>query len=218
MYCSMVVEGKFLIVTDCLSVINNLSQIFSDDVMTRRCQSALNPILERIEIVFMWVPGHVGIPGNEQADRAARTAICKDRVDVNFVMATDAKKYLKEKSVLEWQQRWERCNTHLMQIKPNVGKLYTVRDGDREINVKMHRLRIGHTGITHKHIYKREHPRQCDRCRTTLTIAHLMGNCPLYVLERATHKIRANYSENFNLDNCRGTLAFMKQINMYKDI
>ena len=33
------------------------------------------------EVVSMWVPGHVGIRGNETADRAAKEALEKEPID-----------------------------------------------------------------------------------------------------------------------------------------
>jgi ribonuclease HI len=42
--------------------------------LVTECLNALSALAERNEVILAWVPGHCGIPGNEEADKLARQA------------------------------------------------------------------------------------------------------------------------------------------------
>ncbi len=71
--------------------------------------------------MFMWVPAHVGIEGNETADGAAKERLGRDEVDVRVLLGKmECITY--ERLHQQWQQEWERDRRarKLFSIQPTV--------------------------------------------------------------------------------------------------
>ena len=69
-------EKKFMIFSDTLSALQALGKLKTDHPLLIQIQEFLHKInADQKEIVFMLVPGHVGIRGNDAADRAAKKAL-----------------------------------------------------------------------------------------------------------------------------------------------
>ena len=67
-----------MIFSDSLSALKALGKLKTDYPLLIQIQELLHKInADQKEIVFMWVPGHVGIRANEAADRAAKEALDK---------------------------------------------------------------------------------------------------------------------------------------------
>ncbi len=78
-----------------------------------------------IKVKFLWVPAHIGLRGNEEADNVAKKAIEREIVDNQIPFSrTEIKSIIKRNIRKLWQQYWDidAKGRHLYQIQSTVGK------------------------------------------------------------------------------------------------
>ena len=73
----------------------------------------------------MWVPAHVGIVGNEKADKLAKEATAKEQVELSIKLSKSEGKSIIWRAVnKEWQEEWDKESKgrHLYKMQNNVGE------------------------------------------------------------------------------------------------
>ena len=66
---------RYIIYTDSLSVMQALEGEKTDNQLVVSLLEKLSKLCRRADIVFCWLPSHIGISGNEEADKAAKDAL-----------------------------------------------------------------------------------------------------------------------------------------------
>ena len=124
----------------------------------------------------MWIPGYVGIPGNEAADRPAKEALEKEPID-DLMPFSDLKSLTAKYIHQVWQKEWDEAiilSNKLHDILPKLSdKLLTFCNTRKEDTV-LNRLHIGHSYFTHSFLLKKEEPPVCVTRNTTITVKQIL--------------------------------------------
>ena len=77
------------------------------------------------EVIFMWVPGHRGVRGNDIVDSLAKRALQQEQNYVIPLSKNEAKAYISSYIRRVWQRMWDRGATgrHLYSVQREVGGL-----------------------------------------------------------------------------------------------
>jgi len=140
-------------------------------------------VLLEILLMFMWVPSHVGLAGNSAADTAAKTAVLPPMSKLT-VPHSHYKPFIRSYALKQWQQSWDsETQKKLHAIEPTVNVINFFRLPRRD-EIIIHRLRIGHTYLTHGHLLRGETPPRCSTCQIELTVEHILLHCVFFTNAR----------------------------------
>ena len=176
------------------------------------------------QVIFCWVPAHVGIDGNEAADSEARNAANLECAQMFGIPHSDMKGPIKSYIFRKWQERWESPllanNKKYKKVRSTIDFWPSSCHPNRRYEKVLTRLRIGHTRLTHKFLLGRGDAPECDHCRTLLTVEHILVHCGKYRDKRHKYhldgrSIEEILNENVILDKLMG---FLKEINLFYEI
>jgi len=168
-----------------------------------------------MEVVFCWIPSHVGIPGNEKADAAAKAVLNKEISKLNFPH-TDYKQYIGKYIIELWQAQWDmQVNNKLHSIHPNLGEWSKAHRAVRKEEVVLCQLRIGHSHLTHSFLLKGEEAPECMGCLCPFTVKHVLFECADLFFIREKHFSVTSFNELFEFVPFSNIVSFLKEVDIY---
>ena len=119
----------------------------------------------------------MGIPGNERADGVAKAALS---LPISSLKTSVTDFFTRAKLLMrsEWQEIWHCCDCNkLHAINPTVGVIKENGSLSRRDAVIINRLQINHS---HAHLLGDEDEAVCTTCYTSLTVYHILIECPRF--------------------------------------
>ena len=112
---------KFIIFSDSKSCLQAILQHQPTNSIIREIQQNHTDLKKvRKEVIFCWLPSHIGITGNEKADQAAKRALAQEP-DVSAIPHTDLLPLSREHIRSQWQNDWnKKKDNHLYSVQPTL--------------------------------------------------------------------------------------------------
>ena len=170
-------SSKFVIYSDSKSILQALQSKDSSTPLITRLLDKMNTLSKNNSIILTWIPSHIGLQGNERADRAAKKALqtCISNTKIPY---TDLKPLINKFILKKWQKSWDdQTQNKLHHIQDTIGEWPSGYRRNWKEEVIISRLHIGHTHITHSHLLKGEDSPVCSTCKVPLTVKHILINC-----------------------------------------
>ena len=211
-------SNKFIIFSDSLSVLKSLDHTSSKNPQIQKLLEKHHELSELNEIVYCWIPSHIGIAGNESVDQKAKDSLNLHPTNFSIPYA-NFKSFINRYILNKWQILWNNSvGNKLFEIKPVIGQSQPVVRNVRQEEVVLARLRIGHTRITHSYLLKREEPPYCFGCDTLFTVRHFLLECGDFSHIRNKYFHVDTIKQLFNDVPIDNVFLFLKEINLFNKL
>ena len=216
-------NGKsFVLYTDSKSSIYSLRKYNSMHPLIQKAQEWLFRLaVKHKDIHFCWVPAHVGIQGNEEADIEAKEAASLDKIQFDAIPHSDMKGPFRGYILRKWQERWSSPllanNKKYFKIRNSIDPWPSSYLPNRRYEVVLTRLRVGHTRLTHKYLLEGSSAPVCAYCGRVLTVEHILVHCKQYMAERCNANLNNKDIIEILGDNVdvEGVMGFLKKIGIF---
>ena len=209
----------YVIFTDSLSCLLAIENHNITNQLIAKILDVHHNLPKKKAVKFLWVPSHIGIRGNKKADSSAKDAI-NNPIDPDVqIPYTDMKSLTNQYIKIKMQSNWDSITENkLKNIKPKIGCVTLQGVQKREEETKLHRLRIGHTYLTHKYLLAGEDRPTCTDCQCPLTTEHVLIDCPSLDTTRQKYYTYRSLSEVFDKVPGSQLLEYTKEIGIYAKI
>ena len=185
-------DSKFVIYSDSWSTLEAIKQFNSFHPLVQKIQEWLFWIsCRRKSVHFCWVPSHVGIWGNEVADREAKAATLSSDTILTRVPQSDLKSPIRSYILSKWQGRWSSLATNqkYKNIRDTILPWPSSFNPSRRVEIILCRLRIGHTHLTHSFMLKGVSAPECAHCDGLLSVEHILVHCSKFLSQRRKYHL-----------------------------
>ena len=216
--------GKYLILSDSLSSINALRNPQNSKHGLVHQIAHLISQLEPYSVVIEWIPSHMGIPGNEKADKIANEALQLPETTMKNYFLPDMLKLIKSHYTKIFNKLCNPCPHYTNISISNQKDTLSFLEEPRHLQVPLTRIHLRVTKATHLHIITKEPPNTCLECDQELTLEHIFIYCPSFEPARLPLKSYCTTKQiHFTLDDLLNgkmppqlILNFIKQNNFLK--
>ena len=211
-------KDKIMICSDSKSSLEAMKNKHFENPLVLKILDQCSILSKKYEIRFCWIPGHVGIKGNEKADRAAKYGL-NGQIRRLFIPYTDTKPMIAEYIKRKLQRLWnEQEHNKLHEIFPNISKTMSFPKKTRKEQTVLTRCCIGHSRLTHMYLLRNEPYPECVACQCPMTIKHLLLECVDYAHIRTKYYHNQTIHELFNLVDTNLILQFLREIGLFYQI